>query len=172
MIAWISCGGFGPALILLTSIVRSIQSAGRRRSFQKFYSRWLWPRDDWQRQHRCGSLTEMSQLETNVQTRAVRPSVITWGRAHWLVGTLTLLLFPLAGLYMRYVALVPQLDDAPRLVYRSRFLFLLLIALVNLGMTYAAPQRFLQRLASAIVLAAPVPLLASFLFDPARGVRS
>ena len=114
----------------------------------------------------------MSQLETSAQTRTIRPLVITWSRAHWLVGTLALILFPLAGLYMRYVALVPQLDDAPRLVYRSRFLFLLLIALVNLGMTYAAPQRFLQRLASAIVLAAPVPLLASFLFDPARGVRS
>jgi hypothetical protein len=114
----------------------------------------------------------MSQLETGVQTHAARPSVITWRRAHWLVGTLTLLLFPLAGLYMRYVALVPQLEDAPRLVYRSRFLFLLFIALVNLAMTYASPQRFLQRLGSAIVLAAPLPLIASFLFDPARGVQS
>jgi len=114
----------------------------------------------------------MSQLETDIQTPAAPPSVITWGRAHWVVGTLTLLLFPLAGLYMRYVALVPQLDDAPRLVYRSRFLFLLFIALVNLAMTYASPQRILQRLASAIVLAAPLPLIASFLFDPARGVRS
>ena len=96
----------------------------------------------------------------------------SWSRAHWLAGTLTLVLFPLAGGYMRYVALVPQLEDAPRLVFRSRFLFLLLIAVANLCLSYAQPERLIQKLASILILAAPLPLVASFFFDPARGVRS
>ena len=96
---------------------------------------------------------------------------MSWPRAHWFVGTLTLVLFPLAGVYMRYVALVPQLDDAPRLVFRSRFLFLLLIALANLGLSYARPERWTERVASAIVLAASVPLVIAFFIEPARGVH-
>jgi hypothetical protein len=95
-----------------------------------------------------------------------------WPRAHWAVGTVTLILFPLAGLYMRYVADVPQLSDAPRLMFRSRFLFLLLIATVNLGLAYAKPQRLIQRLAAMLILAAPLPLIVSFFVDPGRGVRS
>jgi hypothetical protein len=73
---------------------------------------------------------------------------------------------------MRYVAVVPQLADAPRLVYRSRFLFLLLIAVANLALSYAQPQRFIQRLASSIILLAPAPMIAAFLIDPSRGVHS
>jgi hypothetical protein len=57
---------------------------------------------------------------------------MNWQRAHWAVGTATLIVFPLAGAYMRYVAHVPDLSDARRLVYRSRFLFLLLIAVTNM----------------------------------------
>jgi hypothetical protein len=95
-----------------------------------------------------------------------------WARAHWVVGTFTLILFPLAGLYMRYVANVPHLSDAPRLMFRSRFLFLLLIATVNLGLSNSKPKRLLQRLASLLILAAPLPLIVSFFIDPGRGVRS
>ena len=95
-----------------------------------------------------------------------------WPRTHWIVGTLTLMLFPLAGLYMRYVAKVPQLSDAPRLMFRSRFIFLLLIATVNLGLSYAKPERLSQRLASILILAAPFVLFISFFVDPGRGVRS
>lgn len=95
-----------------------------------------------------------------------------WPGAHWAVGTLTLILFPLAGLYMRYVAKVPQLADAPRLMFRSRFLFLLLIATANLGLSYVKPERLSQRLASILILASPVPLIVSFFVDPGRGVRS
>jgi len=87
-------------------------------------------------------------------------------------GTITLVLFPLAGLYMRYVALVPQLADAPRLVFRSRFLFLLFIGLANLTLSSVQPTRVIQRLVSAVVLAAPVPLMAAFLIDPGTGVQS
>jgi hypothetical protein len=96
----------------------------------------------------------------------------TWARAHWITGTLTLMLFPFAGLYMRYVADVPHLSDAPRLMFRSRFLFLLLIATVNLGLSYSEPRDWMQRVASAIILLAPLPLIVSFFVDPTRGVQS
>jgi hypothetical protein len=96
---------------------------------------------------------------------------MNWARAHWISGTVTLLLFPLAGVYMRYVALVPQLQDAPRLVFRSRFLFLLLIAVSNLGLSYARPNRTVQQIASAIIVLAPIPLAAAFFLDPDRGIH-
>ena len=95
-----------------------------------------------------------------------------WSRAHWLAGTLSLALFPLAGIYMRFVARVPQLEDAPRLVYRSRFLLLLMIAVANLGLSTSHPRGYMQRLASILILAAPAALVFSFFFDPSRGVRS
>ena len=97
---------------------------------------------------------------------------MNWPRAHWFVGTLTLVLFPLAGVYMRYVAGVPSLDTAPRLIFRSRFLLLLLIAVANLALSHARPARWTERLSAAIVLAAPVPLIFAFFLDPARGVYS
>jgi hypothetical protein len=95
-----------------------------------------------------------------------------WSRAHWLVGTISLALFPLAGVYMRFVARVPELEDAPRLVFRSRFLFLLLIAVANLSLSTSHPRGLMQRLAAGLILAAPVALVFSFFFDPARGVLS
>lgn len=97
---------------------------------------------------------------------------MNWPRAHWFVGTLTLVLFPLAGWYMRFVAQVPLLADAPRLVYRSRFLFLLLIAVANLAMSRSLPENLIQRLASLTILVAPAPMIAAFLYDPALGVHS
>jgi hypothetical protein len=57
-------------------------------------------------------------------------------------------------------------------MFRSRFLFLLLIATVNLGLSNSKPKRLLQRLASLLILAAPLPLIVSFFIDPGRGVRS
>ncbi len=47
------------------------------------------------------------------------------------------------------------LDDAPRLVYRSRFIFLLLIAAANLGLAGSATRTWPARLASTIILIAP-----------------
>ena len=97
---------------------------------------------------------------------------MNWPRLHWSAGTLTLALFPLAGGYMRYVAHVPVLLDAPRLVYRSRFLFLLLIAIANLALSHTQPTKFIQRFAQAIVLISPAAMIGAFFIDPARGVHS
>jgi hypothetical protein len=72
---------------------------------------------------------------------------------------------------MRFVARVPELTDAPRLVYRSRFLLLLMIALVNLALAQAQPRGVIQRLASIVILASPPLIAAAFFMDPARGVH-
>jgi len=97
---------------------------------------------------------------------------MNWPRMHWFAGTLTLVLFPIAGGYMRYVAHVPLLLDAPRLVFRSRFLFLLLIAVANLALCHTQPTKFIQRFAQAIILVSPAAMLTAFFIDPARGVHS
>ena len=85
---------------------------------------------------------------------------------------LTLALFLSAGIYMRFVILVPQMEDAPRMIFRSRFLFLLLAAVANFAMSGAPPSSLIQKVASAVILVAPLPLIASFLLDAGRGVQS
>ena len=97
---------------------------------------------------------------------------MNWSRAHWLVGLLTLIVFPLTGAYMLHLAVVPNLDSVPRLVFRSRHLFLLLSAVANLALSNSQPVRLAQRVAGALVLISPVLLLAAFFIDPARGIKS
>ena len=97
---------------------------------------------------------------------------MNWGRAHWLVGLLTLIAFPLTGAYMLHIAAVPHSDSVPRLIFRSRHLFLLLAAVANLALSNARPDRWAQRVASALILASPLLLLAAFFIDPARGLKS
>jgi hypothetical protein len=94
-----------------------------------------------------------------------------WSRAHWIVGILMLVLFPLAGVYMRYVAMVPQLDGVTRMMFRSRFLLLLMAALANLALSSSQPKSLIQRVASAVILASPFPLIAAFFIDPGRGLQ-
>lgn len=96
---------------------------------------------------------------------------MSWSRAHWLVGLLTLVLFPLAGVYMRYVAHVPQLDGVTRMMFRSRFLLVLMAAVANLALSSFPPGNRISRLASAVILASPFPLLAAFFIDPNRGLQ-
>ena len=97
---------------------------------------------------------------------------MSWPRAHWWTGLLGLVLFLSAGAAMRYAIHVPLLSDAPRMVYRSRFLFLLLAAIANLGLSGSRPSSLIERLASAVILAAPFLLTASFLVDAGRGTES
>jgi hypothetical protein len=96
---------------------------------------------------------------------------VTWSRAHWVVGLLTLIIFPLTGAYMLHVAGVLALDSVPRLIFRSRHLSLLLVAVANLAMSSSAPVRTIQRVASILILLTPLSLLAAFFIDPARGLN-
>jgi hypothetical protein len=97
---------------------------------------------------------------------------MTWSRAHWLVGLLTLLIFPLTGQYMRHIAGVSHLDTIPRLIFRSRHLFLLLAGVANIALSNSQPFHRAQRLASVLILVAPFFLIAAFFIDPARGLHS
>jgi hypothetical protein len=88
------------------------------------------------------------------------------------VGLLTLILFPLTGQYMLHVVGVSHLDSVPRLVFRSRHLFLLLAGVANLGLSNSQPFHRAQRVASVLILVAPFFLIAAFFIDPARGLHS
>ena len=97
---------------------------------------------------------------------------MTWPRAHWIVGLLALIAFPLTGAYMLRVAHVPGLDAVPRLIFRSRHLFLMMSAVANLALSRTEPVRMSQRVASALVLISPFLLMAAFFTDPNRGIKS
>jgi hypothetical protein len=97
---------------------------------------------------------------------------VNWSRAHWVVGLLTLLIFPLTGQYMLHVAGAPHLDSVPRLVFRSRHLLLLAAAVANLALSNSQPFHRAQRAASVLIMLSPVFLLAGFFIDPSRGLHS
>jgi hypothetical protein len=91
---------------------------------------------------------------------------------HLAVGLLGLAAFAASGQYMdlRYDHL-RGLDDKTRLLFRSTHIYLLFAVLLNLALgLYLAPaagwRRWLQGLASALVLAAPPLLAAAFLTEP------
>lgn len=97
---------------------------------------------------------------------------MTWSRTHWVVGLLTLLIFPLTGQYMRHVVGVSHLDSVSRLLFRSRHLFLLLAGVANIALSNSQPFHRAQRVASVLILVAPFFLIAAFFIDPARGLHS
>ena len=97
---------------------------------------------------------------------------MTWSRAHWVVGLLALIAFPLTGQYMRHIAAVPHLDSVPRLIFRSRHLLLLVAGVANIALPNSQPFHRAQRLASVLIMIAPFLIVAAFFIDPARGLHS
>jgi hypothetical protein len=94
-------------------------------------------------------------------------------RLHLWVGAAALLLFLLSGQYMDYLEVrTNALGETARVMFRSRHIYLLLAALVNLGVgayfSYRERgwRRRLQLLGSALVVAAPVLMLAAFFTEP------
>ena len=97
---------------------------------------------------------------------------MNWQRAHWITGTATLVIFLLTGAYMRWIREVPNLDDVTRAVYRSRHLFILLSAGLNLALALApSSKQRARQIVSALVLAAPVLFLTAFIFEPTQGIH-
>jgi hypothetical protein len=72
---------------------------------------------------------------------------------------------------MLHVAGVPTLDSIPRLIFRSRHLFLLASAVANLAMAASQPTHLTQKIASVLILLAPFSLLAAFFLDASRGIN-
>src|SRR5215216_5363414 len=88
---------------------------------------------------------------------------------HLLVGAFVLLIFLLTGQYMDYLDVRSgALGETARVMFRSRHIYLLLAGLVNLGVgSYFGYRergwrRGLQLLGSALVVAAPVLMVAAF----------
>jgi hypothetical protein len=94
-------------------------------------------------------------------------------RLHLWVGAVALFVFLLTGQYMDYLEVrTNALGETARVMFRSRHIYLLLAALVNLGVgSYFSVRepgwrRRSQLLGSALVVAAPALMLAAFFAEP------
>lgn len=94
-------------------------------------------------------------------------------RLHLVVGAATLLAFLLTGQYMDYLEVrTNALGETARVMFRSRHIYLLLAGLVNVGLgayfSYRERvwRRRLQLIGSALVIAAPLLMLAAFFAEP------
>ena len=97
-------------------------------------------------------------------------------KLHLIYGLAMVVLFLLTGQYMEYVH-NRQLPDGARLLYRSRHIYLLLNALINISLglyvQYSSGgwRRTLQIIGSVLIIVAPVFLLSGFFYEPRRGVE-
>ena len=95
-------------------------------------------------------------------------------RTQLILGIVLLVVFVLTGQYMEYVH-NRQLPDGQRILYRSRHIYLLLNALINISLglyaRYAVSgwRRSLQIIGSVLIMLAPGFLLAGFFYEPPRG---
>jgi uncharacterized membrane protein YkgB len=95
-------------------------------------------------------------------------------RAHFILGITLVVVFLLTGQYMEYVH-NRELPDGARVLYRSRHIYILLNALINvclgLYIRYLAGgwRRSLQVIGSVLIMIAPLFLLAGFFYEPPRG---
>jgi hypothetical protein len=98
-------------------------------------------------------------------------------RIHWVVGIGALLAFVTSGAYMRWMHQPPveELADASRALYRSRHIFLLLVAVANLARAAGlspskTPVNGAMLVASLILGVAPMLLVAAFAVEPPLGI--
>ncbi len=94
-------------------------------------------------------------------------------KVHLIFGVLVVVAFLLTGQYMdRYYDHLSGMPDGPRMLYRTRHIFILLAGLLNLAVgAYvtgrARPQgRVLQVLGSVLVVTASVLFVAAFFYEP------
>jgi hypothetical protein len=92
-------------------------------------------------------------------------------RFHRWFGIALTIIFLATGQYMRFIAHVSDLAMGPRLLYRSRHIYVLMAALINLVLgayvvvSPTARARMAQRLGSALIVAGSVLLVVSFFYD-------
>jgi hypothetical protein len=97
-------------------------------------------------------------------------------RWHLAVGLLATVTFLGTGQYMdRFLDHLHGMDAGPRLLYRTRHIFILLVALLHLALgVYAQPhvhpsRRACQYLGSLLTTVAAALFFAAFIYEPARG---
>ncbi len=94
---------------------------------------------------------------------------------HRVLGLATLFVFLASGAYMRFVAHPSELADRDHLMYLSRHIYILAVALVHLVLgAYARPRttrrgRATQWVASASLGVSSVLLVAAFVVEPVAG---
>jgi len=97
-------------------------------------------------------------------------------RIHFVFGLVLVLVFLLTGQYMEYVH-NRTLPDGVRVLYRSRHIYLLFNALINITLglyvLYAPSgwRRSLQITGSVLIIVAPAFLLVGFFYEPPRGAN-
>lgn len=92
---------------------------------------------------------------------------------HLIFGFAVVIVFLLTGQYMdRYLNHLEGMPDGPRLLYRTRHIFILLAGLLNLGIgAYFQYQRskrarVAQILGSALIVVATLLFIAGFIYEP------
>jgi hypothetical protein len=95
---------------------------------------------------------------------------------HIIFGVAVLIVFLLTGQYMdRYFHHLVGMPDGPRLLYRTRHIFILFSGLLNVGIgAYLVQrperwQRILQLLGSIFITLASLLLILAFFYDTTRG---
>ncbi|MCM3870952.1 MAG: hypothetical protein ND895_09710 [Pyrinomonadaceae bacterium] len=94
-------------------------------------------------------------------------------RFHQLFGISVVVVFLLTGQYMdKYLGHLAGMPDGPRMLYRSRHIYILLAGLLNIGIgTYLAYhferwRRVLQLLGSGLIVIATCLFIAAFFHEP------
>jgi hypothetical protein len=96
-------------------------------------------------------------------------------RFHLIFGVLLFIAFVLTGQYMdRYLAHLRETPDLPRMLYRSRHIYILLAGMINLGigayfrMGQERWQKVLQLVGSLLITVASVLFVVAFAMEPPR----
>jgi hypothetical protein len=97
-------------------------------------------------------------------------------RVHLIFGLAVVIVFLLTGQYMdKHFHHLVGMPDAPRLLYRTRHIFILFSGLVNLGIgayfSYRTEtrQRVIQLLGSLFIFTASFLFVIGFFYEPTRG---
>ena len=92
---------------------------------------------------------------------------------HAIFGLVVVIIFLLTGQYMdRYLHHLHGMPDGPRMLYRTRHIFILLAGLLNIGIgTYFTSQttkirRLMQGLGSVLIVIATVLFAVAFFYEP------
>ena len=100
-------------------------------------------------------------------------TIVRMKKAHLIFGVLIVVGFLLTGQYMdKFYNHLDGMADGPRLLYRTRHIFILLSGLLNLGIgayfTYRTQPwaRTLQLLGSLFIFAASLLFLIAFFYEP------
>ena len=94
-------------------------------------------------------------------------------KVHLIFGAVVVVAFLLTGQYMdKFHHHLEGFPDGPRLLYRTRHIFILLAGLLNLGIgayfTYRIEpwRRTLQLLGSILIIMAPLLFVIAFFYEP------